>query len=54
MAKKLMTYKGWVIAPEGRDFLIYSKEEWAYGKGYRTPEWYGGSIQECKDFIDSY
>ena len=31
---------------------LYSKEEWGYGKGYRTPEWDAGTVEECKDYIE--
>lgn len=47
-------YKGFVIAPEGEFFQIYTMEEWKYGAGYRYAEHETGSIDEAKEFIDDF
>lgn len=55
--KKVQTYRGWVIAwdEEGQGYLVFTGDEWKMGKGYRNAEFEDcGSIQECKDNIDSY
>jgi hypothetical protein len=51
----MIKYKGFVIAlkPDGY-YDIYTKEEWSYGHGMRYPEHEAGTIQEARDFIDSY
>lgn len=53
--KKVKQYKGFVIAL-GRDdmYHVFTKEEYSYGEGCRYPEHEAGSIEEAKDFIDSY
>ncbi|WP_188066675.1 hypothetical protein [Brevibacillus brevis] len=55
-----ITYKGFKIQ-EGTDittgnqvFKVYTKEEWAYGEGFRSYEWEACTMQEAKEFIDSY
>lgn len=59
-AKKPVTYKGFKILEEndqhsdGTVFNVYTKDEWSYGKGFRMVEWEAGTMQEAKDFIDSY
>ncbi|KZE65126.1 hypothetical protein AV545_04170 [Paenibacillus jamilae] len=60
MASKVKQYKGFKIH-ETQDitmgsplFVVYTAEEWAYGKGIRSNEWEACSMQEAKDFIDSY
>lgn len=59
-AKVSMMYKGFKIHEETDIttgcplFMIYSKEEWAYGKGLRSSEWDATSLEEAKQFIDSY
>jgi hypothetical protein len=53
--KRIKTYKGFVIATTNKgDYLLFTKEEWSYGAGYRYPEWEAGNLQEAIDFIDSY
>ncbi|WP_179125849.1 hypothetical protein [Rossellomorea marisflavi] len=51
----MIRYNGFVIAlkPCGH-YDIYSQDEWDYGPGLRYPEHEAGTIQEAKDFIDSY
>lgn len=54
--KKVKQYKGFVIAEckeDGR-LHIFTKDEWAYGKGCRYEEHDAGEMQEALDFIDSY
>ncbi|QDP42794.1 hypothetical protein HWC53_gp068 [Bacillus phage vB_BmeM-Goe8] len=54
--KKVKQYKGFIIAESREDdqLHIFTKEEWSYGKGLRYEEHYAGTMQEAKDFIDSY
>lgn len=53
--KKVDSYKDFVIAQDAEKlFHIFSADEWAYGEGCRYPEHEASSIQEAKDFIDSY
>lgn len=53
--KKVKAYKGFIIAQSKDGFFhIFTKEEWAFGNGCRYPEHEAGTIQEAKDFIDSY
>ena len=54
--KKVQMYKGWVIAEDKLTdtYYVFTKDEYSYGEGYRTPEFECCSIQECKDNIDSY
>lgn len=52
--KKIKSYKGFVIALEGDNYHIFTKDEWSYGKGLRYAEHEAGNIQEAIDFIDSY
>jgi hypothetical protein len=55
--KKIRTYKGFVIAydKETASYQVFTKDEWAYGKGYRTAEWEGcTSLAEAMQWIDSY
>lgn len=54
--KKVKNYKGFVIAVNNDgEYLVFTKEEWAYGPGVRYVEHECGSdIQEAIDFIDSY
>lgn len=53
-------YKGFVIAYEKStvgdwyQYNCYTKDEWSYGKGYRTIEIEADSIEEAKGAIDSY
>lgn len=61
MAKaKPITYKAFKIREEKDKhsdrnvFVVYTKDEWEQGEGYRYPEWEAGNMQEAKDFIDSY
>lgn len=58
---RVSTYKGFKIhettdrvKPEQAAFIVYTTEEWLHGKGLRYPEWEAGTMQEAKDFIDSY
>ena len=61
MAKRTVTtYKGFKIQ-ERSDFdtgnpiwTVYTAEEWSYSKGYRSPEWDAVTMEEAKQFIDSY
>jgi len=55
MKSKTISYKGFKIV-EGDDgrYDIFTNEEYSYGKGYRTPEFDVGSIEEAKHFIDCY
>lgn len=54
------TYKGFKIkeqldiTTQRPIFMVYTKEEWAYGHGFRFPEWEACSMQEARDFIDNY
>ncbi|WP_090739336.1 hypothetical protein [Paenibacillus sp. Mc5Re-14] len=55
----IITYQGWKIKQKKDQydmdvFLCYTKEEWEYGSGLRQAEWEAGTMQEAKDFIDSY
>lgn len=55
----ISTYKGWKIKEKkdqyGQDvFLCYTADEWSYGSGLRQAEWEAGTMQEAKDFINSY
>jgi hypothetical protein len=54
--KKVITYKNFIIAiDKNKNHIIFTKEEWSYGKGLRYPEHEAGTnIQEAKDFIDTY
>jgi hypothetical protein len=48
-------YKGFIILQtEVGLFEVYTKEEFAYGKGYRYPEIECCTINEAKEFIDCY
>ncbi|KTS84452.1 hypothetical protein NS115_03745 [Paenibacillus jamilae] len=57
---KLRSYKGFKIKETIEDstgdalFMIYTAEEYSYGEGLRTAEWEAGSLEEAKQFIDSY
>lgn len=57
---KVSTYKGFKIKEtvdidtQNPLFVVYTKEEWGYGEGFRTYEWEACSMQEARDFIDSY
>lgn len=54
---KTFKYKGFVCYwdKEKECYDLYTKEEWGYGKGYRTPEWEDVSgIDECKEWVDGY
>lgn len=57
--KKVKTHKGFVIAEliEGPDtgrYQLFTKDEWAYGHGFRSPEHDACSIKEAIEFIDCY
>jgi|GEM_PF-6590791 hypothetical protein len=52
--RKIRVYLGWVIAQAGEEFLVYSRDEWEAGAGYREPEFNCGSVRECIENIDSY
>lgn len=53
--KKVTTYKGFKIQQVSEnEFNVYAKDEWEYGAGLRQIEWEAGTMQEAKDFIDSY
>lgn len=56
MVRKIKEYKGFVIAEDNEkmELLVFTKEEWSYGEGCRTPEFVCGSFMECKENIDSY
>lgn len=57
MANKPVIYKGYKILEETDTtaqmpvFKIYTAEEWAYGKGYRSAEWEACSLEEAKEWI---
>ncbi|WP_145142207.1 hypothetical protein [Paenibacillus sp. Y412MC10] len=59
-AKVNMTYKGFEIHEEtctttgSPHYMIYTKEERAFGKGGRSSEWDASSLEEAKQVIDSY
>lgn len=56
--KKVKTVGRWVIATEtpktSTDYsvFVFTKGEWEYGAGYRTPDWECDSIQEALEWID--
>ncbi|MGG0794796.1 hypothetical protein ABE137_12420 [Brevibacillus laterosporus] len=50
----VITYKGFKIKKVENDFVVYTADEWIYGEGFRYPEHEAGTLQEAKDFIDSY
>jgi hypothetical protein len=52
--KKVRTYKDFVIAINGVEYFVFTKEEYSFGEGYRSPEFECGSVQECMDNINSY
>lgn len=55
--KKVQVYKGFVIAVNkaGDQYQVFTQEEWSMGEGYRYAEYDDcGSVQECKDNIDSH
>jgi hypothetical protein len=53
--KVVTTYKGFKIQQTDVNmFLLFTKDEWSNGEGYRYPEWEAGTIQEAKQFIDCY
>jgi hypothetical protein len=54
--KKVVTsYKGFKIQQiDTNMFLLFTKDEWSYGEGYRSAEWEAGTIEEAKQFIDCY
>lgn len=54
MITKVTQYKGFKIHKENDNYIIYTKEEWSYGKGIRQPEWDTTSESEAKSFIDAY
>lgn len=55
MAARVTAYKGFKIHEESATmFKVYTADEWAYGKGFRYPEWEAGTMQEAKEFIDCY
>lgn len=51
---KVRTYRGFVIAESNGNYpyLVYSKDEWSYGKGLRTAEFECDNLQECIDNIN--
>lgn len=55
---KVTQYKNFKIQEVKGDtqteFHVYTNEEWSYGKGFRYAEWEAGTIEEAKEFIDSY
>ncbi|MFD3260871.1 hypothetical protein ACE3MQ_19945 [Paenibacillus lentus] len=60
MKKRVTTYRGFKIR-ESIDYItgkpvfrVYTKEEWAYGSGFRCYEWEACSMQEARDFVDTY
>jgi hypothetical protein len=62
MAKKLQSYKGFVIAEfsnqelsEGHDLYgAFFKDEWALGNGNRYADMEFGTLASCKEWIDCY
>ncbi|MGG4106721.1 hypothetical protein AAXB25_22745 [Paenibacillus lautus] len=59
-AKINIMYKGFKIYEEedittgDSIYAVYTKEEWEYGKGFRSSEWDATSLEEAKQFIDCY
>lgn len=52
---KVKTYKGFVIGLDSNGrYQLYTKDEWSYGKGYRYAEHDTCTLDEAKQFIDSY
>ena len=55
MKKNIVRYKGFVIVQEEEHvFQLFTKDEYAYGKGYRTVKWETATLKEAKEFIDSF
>lgn len=55
MSSKVRSYKGFKIEEAAADtFNVFTADEWGYGKGFRYPEWEASSLEEAKQFIDSY
>lgn len=55
MAKaKVVSYKSFKIKEVGDEFHVFTKDEWAMPAALRVVEWEAGTMQEAKDFIDSY
>jgi len=53
--KKHSAYKGWIIGIAGTDnYACFTKDEWSFGNGLRTPDWETDSLHEIKLFIDCY
>ncbi|EJW14066.1 hypothetical protein M5X05_26865 [Paenibacillus alvei] len=51
---KVVSYKGFKIKEVGDEFHVFTKDEWAMPAAVRVVEWEAGTMQEAKDFIDSY
>lgn len=51
---KVISYKGFKIKEVENGFNVYTKEEWNMPASMRVVEWVAGTLQEAKDFIDSY
>ncbi|MGG3278982.1 hypothetical protein [Paenibacillus solani] len=54
MYKNFKIYEETDITTGDPIFAVYTKEEWGYGKGYRSSEWDATCLEEAKQFIDSY
>jgi hypothetical protein len=55
MKNKITKYKGFVIVQTEQDmFILYTADEYSYGRGYRTAEWETSSLTEAKEFINAY
>lgn len=52
--KVVKRVKGWVITQKGEDYLVYTKDEYEMGAGYRTVEFECGNLTECLENIASY
>lgn len=55
MTSKVKQYKGFKIVMNHEErYDIFTKEEYSYGKGYRSAEHDAGSIEEAMEYIDCY
>jgi hypothetical protein len=55
--RELQQYKGFVLASDSARpgyVIIFTKEEWRMGEGYRYEEHEAGSVTEAREFIDTY
>ena len=52
--KIIKRLKGFVIAQQGSEFHVFTKEEYVYGDGCRYPEVECTSMSEALEFINCY